>query len=129
MHGICPSTIAPIIIPQFSLLRWSSITSTITSLRAETTVSAQDCGIAFSERWFDDAKGYPCRGANVNPPLRFRGDDDMCLARTTGVYHANFGCGALPVRRARSVLGQSSSRPSKPDAIMMTALMVKPVMY
>jgi len=48
--------------------------------------------------------------------------------KTDRSRHANFGCGALPVRRARSVLGQSSSRPSKPEAIMMTALMVKPVM-
>jgi len=42
--------------------------------------------------------------------------------------HANFGCATSPARPARSVLGQSSSRPSKPDTIMMTALMVKPVM-
>jgi hypothetical protein len=42
--------------------------------------------------------------------------------------HANFGCGTSPVRRARSVLGQTSSRPSNPDTIMMTALIVKPVM-
>jgi len=41
---------------------------------------------------------------------------------------ANFGCRAAAIKRARSVLGQSSSRPSRPDAIMMTALMVKPVM-
>jgi hypothetical protein len=41
--------------------------------------------------------------------------------------HANFGCGTSPIRRARSVLGQSSSRPNNPDATRMTALMVKPV--
>ena len=34
----------------------------------------------------------------------------------------------LAISLARSVLGQSSSRPSNPDATMTTALMVKPVM-
>src|SRR5438132_1028655 len=42
--------------------------------------------------------------------------------------HANFGCTASwPKRRARSVLGHSSASPSRPDATMITALMVKPV--
>jgi hypothetical protein len=42
--------------------------------------------------------------------------------------HANFGCAACVSRRARSVLGHSSSRPSNPDTTSTTALMVKPVM-
>ena len=43
--------------------------------------------------------------------------------------HANFGCAAAcAISLARSVFGQSSSRPSSPDATMTTALMVKPVM-
>jgi SAM-dependent methyltransferase len=48
--------------------------------------------------------------------------------KTNRSRQANFGCDASPIRRARSVLGQSSSRPSNPDTIIMTALMVKPVM-
>ncbi len=36
--------------------------------------------------------------------------------------------GLLPISRARSVLGQSSASPRRPEAIMMQALIVKPVM-
>ena len=43
----------------------------------------------------------------LNQP-RYQGASVM-LAR------ANFGCGSSPIKRARSVLGHSSSRPSNPD--------------
>ncbi len=45
------------------------------------------------------------------------------------IPHANFGCAAAcAISLARSVFGQSSSSPSRPEAAMITALMVKPAM-
>ena len=65
----------------------------------------------------------------TNGKLAFGVKGLIAVAEKSGrSRQANFGCAILPIRRARSVLGQSSSRPSKPEAIMMTALMVKPVM-
>jgi hypothetical protein len=54
-HIVYRSTIAPATVPQFLRLTRSNITSTITNLRAGTTVSARSCRIACSERCSDDA--------------------------------------------------------------------------
>src|SRR5258708_2662294 len=56
----------------FSILRLpcSNITSTITSLRAETTLSPRSCGIVCSERCSDDAK----RAQSTSAGLKLRPD-------------------------------------------------------
>ena len=63
-------SIGPLLRPSqsFSQLPCSNVTSTITSLRAETSVSPQSCGIVCSEQCSDDEK----RAQSINDGLKSR---------------------------------------------------------
>jgi hypothetical protein len=89
----------------------------------------QSCANAAGS-WSGSGSMKPSDGPRERGSVGFAGFDRPCSIPPMNFPspHANFACGTSPIRRARSVLGQSSNRPSNPDTTRMTALMVKPVM-
>ncbi len=122
--------------PTYLLTHWTRDRSRGEKLSIPFVVAAQSRKTALSIGLHDRGLISPGYKADVNVidydrlhlhPPKVHYDLPFSQGRRETI-HANSGCAASPaVSRARSVLGQSSNRPSSPDATMITALMVKPV--